>query len=66
MKIVTYLKWEWQNVVFVQGTDEEYIQQILDFNENADHDDAPDSLASLIRKLYNKNDEYQRNIGGII
>lgn len=66
MKIVTYLKWEWRNVVFVQGTDEEYIQQILDFNENADHDDAPDSLASLIRKLYNKNDEYQRNIGGII
>ena len=52
MKIVTYLKWEWSNVVFVEGTDEAYIQQILDYNEFAEHDDAPDSLASYIRKLY--------------
>lgn len=52
MKIVTYLKWEWSNVIFVDGTDKEYIQQICDYNEFAEHDDAPDSLASYIRKLY--------------
>lgn len=54
LKITSYLKAEWKNVVFVAGTDEEYIQQVLDFNENVDHDDAPDSLASIIRELWRK------------
>lgn len=57
LKIVTYLKSEWRNIVFVEGTDPEYIEQILDFNENAEHDDAPDSLASIIRKLWNRRNE---------
>lgn len=57
LKIVTYLKSEWRNVVFVEGTDEEYINQILDYNENAEHDDAPDSLASIIRKLWSRKNE---------
>lgn len=54
LKITSYLKAEWKNVYFVNGTDEEYIQQILDFNENAEHDDAPDSCASIIRELWRK------------
>lgn len=54
LKISTYLKGAWSNVVFVEGTDEEYINQICDYNENAEHDDCPDSLASLIRKLKKK------------
>lgn len=54
IKITSHLKFEWKNVVFVEGTDEKYIQQILDFNENADHDDCADSLASLIRVLAGK------------
>lgn len=49
IKIVSHLKFEWENVIFVQGTDERYINMICDYNENAEHDDAPDSLASLIR-----------------
>jgi len=56
IKIVSYLKAEWKNVIFVEGTDEEYIEQITDYNENADHDDAPDSLASIIRVLWGKRD----------
>lgn len=60
MKIATYLKREWKNVVFVEGTDEEYIQQICEFNEEADHDDAPDSLATMIRILWNKTDPDKR------
>lgn len=59
IKIVTYLKWVWSDIVFVDGTDEEYIKQICDYNEYAEHDDAPDSLASYIRKLYGKAPEYQ-------
>lgn len=56
IKITSYLKAEWKNVIFVAGTDEEYINQICDYNENAEHDDCPDSLASLIRKMWNKKD----------
>ena len=54
VKIVTYLKRVWSNVKFVEGTDDEYIQQILDYNENAEHDDCPDSASSIIREVYFK------------
>lgn len=56
VKITSYLKSEWKNVVFVAGTDQEYINQICDYTENAEHDDAPDSAASIVRKLWNKKD----------
>ena len=54
LKITSFLKFEWENVIFVKGTDTEYINQICDFNDNAEHDDAPDSLASMIRAIPNK------------
>ena len=54
LKISTYLKGAWKNVVFVEGTDEEYIDQVCDYTEDADHDDAPDGLASIIRVLWKK------------
>jgi len=54
LKITTYLKAAWKNVVFVAGTDKEYIQQICDYTEEAEHDDAPDSAASIIRQLWRK------------
>ena len=54
LKISTYLKGAWKNVVFVEGTDEEYINQVCDYTEDADHDDAPDSLSSVIRLLWKK------------
>jgi hypothetical protein len=46
----------WKDVIFVDGTDEDYINQICDYNEEAEHDDCPDSCASLARILYTKND----------
>lgn len=54
LKITTYLKAAWSDVVFVEGTDVEYIRQITDYNENAEHDDAPDSLASIIREVFQR------------
>lgn len=57
IKITSYLKAEWRNIVFVEGTDDDYIEQITEYNENADHDDAPDSLASIIRVLWGKQGE---------
>lgn len=54
LKIVTYLKAVWKDLVFVEGTDPEYIKQICDYYEDAEHDDAPDSAASLARIFYKK------------
>jgi hypothetical protein len=52
VKITAYMRPVWREVYFVPGTDPEYIDQILDYNEFTEHDDAPDSLASLIRRQY--------------
>ena len=60
IKIVTYLKAIWKDLIFVEGTDKEYIEQICDYYENAEHDDAPDNAACLARLIYKKgNDEYK-------
>lgn len=56
LKIASYLKAIWKDVIFVKGTDKEYIEQICDYNENAEHDDAPDDAASLARLLYRKSE----------
>lgn len=68
IKITTFLKRVWKDVYFVRGTDAEYINQICDYNEDAEHDDAPDSLASLIRQMKNKDTEtggYKSIFGGV-
>jgi hypothetical protein len=51
IKIVTFLKKWWPKIIFLEGTDPEYIDQILDYTENAEHDDAPDSAACVCRIL---------------
>ena len=55
VKITTHLKFVWDKIRFVKGTDTEYIDMICDYNDNAEHDDCPDSLASLIRVLAKRN-----------
>lgn len=49
MKISTFLRKWWGNVVFLSGTDKAYIAQILSYTEGAEHDDAPDSAACVVR-----------------
>lgn len=60
-KISTYGKARWKNVIFdlqedqpqeVQDQVLAYINQIMEYNENAEHDDAPDSFASLVKRRY--------------
>lgn len=51
LKISTHLRKWWKNIVFLDGTDREYIAQIMDYTEDAEHDDAPDSAAVLCRIL---------------
>lgn len=57
IKITSYLKSVWNDVIFVAGTDADYLNQICDYNENAEHDDAPDSAASAVRRVWQKKDE---------
>lgn len=51
VKISTYLRKEWANIRWLEETDPEYINEILDYSEFAEHDDCPDSAASLIRRM---------------
>ena len=51
VKICTYLKKWWSKIVFLEGTDPEYIEKILDYTENAEHDDSPGSAACVCRIL---------------
>ena len=49
IKILTYLRGCWDKIVFVQGTDPAYLRQIMEYTETAEHDDAPDSAATVCR-----------------
>lgn len=51
-KIVTYIPEFWDDIVFDPNTDERYISQIVDYQEGEEPDDAPDSLASLLRMCF--------------
>lgn len=64
VKISTYLKKAWKQITWLEDTDPEYINEILDYSEFAEHDDSPDSVASLLRKMENKT-SYNPVRGGI-
>ena len=64
VKISTYLRKNWHRIRWIPETDPEYMAEILDYTEFAEHDDAPDSAASLLRKIENKL-EYNPVRGGI-
>lgn len=54
IKISTYLKQNWERIEWLTETDPEYISEILDYSEFAEHDDCPDSAASLLRRMETK------------
>lgn len=55
IKIKTHLYKNWHSLYWIEDTDPQYISQILDYTEDAEHDDAPDSAASLCRVLFDGN-----------
>lgn len=63
VKISTYLRREWKHIYWLEETDPDYMNQILDYTENAEHDDCPDSAASLIRQM-EKNTTHRNRISG--
>lgn len=50
IKISTNIYEYWDKLGFSPDTDPEYLNQILDYREGSEPDDAPDSLASIIRE----------------
>lgn len=54
VKIVNYLKGYWPDIFWSGETDDEYMEQITDYEEAQEPDDAPDSAASLIREAFHK------------
>ena len=63
LKISTHLRSNWKNITWLEDTDPEYINEILDYSEFAEHDDSPDSAASLLRK-YDKKSHYNSGLTG--
>ena len=51
VKISTFLRKWWTQIIWLEGTDQEYLNQILGYTEDAEHDDAPDSAACVCRIL---------------
>ena len=53
VKIMNYLGNAWQDIyIDTELSDNLYIEQIAEWSEVAGHDDAPDSLASIMREHF--------------
>lgn len=65
MKISTYLRKWWGNIVWLEGTDRDYIAEIMDYTEDAEHDDCPDSASCVCRYYDHRNGQpYISPFGG--
>jgi len=64
MKISTYLRKWWGNIVWLEGTDRDYIAEIMDYTEDAEHDDSPDSAAVMCRWFDRRSGSGYGGIGG--
>lgn len=53
IKISSFLRKWWPKIIWLEGTDRDYLAQILDYTEDAEHDDAPDS-ASVLCRFYDR------------
>lgn len=63
-KIATFLRKWWKNIRFLEGTDKAYIEQIMSYAEGAEHDDAPDSAASLCRYFDRRDGTHYHSVFG--
>lgn len=64
LKISTYLRKHWKDILWLEDTDPDYINEILEYSEFAEHDDSPDSAASLLRNM-DTGSKYNPVKGGI-
>lgn len=50
-KIISYAKKNWPEIYFSNDCQEDYLSQIIDYEEGQEPDDAPDGLASIIKQI---------------
>jgi hypothetical protein len=51
IKIISFLKQNWSLLYFAHDCQPEYLNQILDYVEGEEPDDAPDSAANLVKEM---------------
>jgi hypothetical protein len=61
-KIVGYVKNNWSKILFDEDSQSEYLNQVFDYTEGIEPDDAPDSLAALMRVLAKRNIDTEKSI----
>lgn len=49
LKISTHLFAWWEQMIWLDTTDPEYLVAIMDYTEDSEHDDCPDSASSAVR-----------------
>ena len=55
-KIQTYIAEFWPRLTFAEHCDSDYLAQVMDYRPEQEPDDAPDSLASLLREAIYSSD----------
>lgn len=53
-KIATYLYERWDDILWDIATEDDYMEQVLDYEKGAEPDDCPDSAASLLKMVFSK------------
>lgn len=64
LKISSFLRKWWPNIVWLAGTDRAYLDQITSYTEDAEHDDAPDSAACVCRMFDRKSGTEYKSVFG--
>jgi len=52
IKIASNLYEHWKNIIWDEESDMEYMEQVVDYSEGQEPDDAPDSAASLLKRHF--------------
>ena len=61
LKIIKFLYKNFQRIIWDINTDDEYLEQIIGYQEGQEPDDAPDSAASLIREAFDTTEIVEEN-----
>lgn len=58
VKVMTWLYTAWADIRWHKDTDPNYLSQIIDYTEDAEPDDAPDSCSSLLREAMQQQEAF--------
>jgi predicted phage terminase large subunit-like protein len=64
LRIVSSLRTRWASIVFAPEVDEQFMGQVLEYTETAEHDDAPDALAGLVEAFFKRQVRAARSLWG--